>query len=86
VENTTVAAAPGATLLLYGFTRPPRAAPMYAHLSTDEVRERFQSRGWELLRAEPMPTDAVAAVGRSVDGGFEVWRYQLLLRHQQTGS
>lgn len=45
VTSVSQVAAPGATLLLYGFTRPPKAAPMHAGISTDEVRHRFSPAG-----------------------------------------
>ena len=38
--------APGATFLLYGFTRPPRFAPMAASISTDEVERHVGAHGW----------------------------------------
>jgi len=82
VESTTQAAAPGATLLPYGFTRPPRLAPMYAGVSTDEVRDRFGGRGWELLSAEPMSADALAVAGQPLGDRFEAWRYRMRLNDQ----
>lgn len=64
VDSVSEAAAPDATLLLYGFVRPPRIAPMRAGVSTAEVRERFGG-GWELEGDE------------RVDRRFEFWRYRL---------
>lgn len=84
-ESTTGAAAPGATLLLYGFTRPPRLAPMHAGVSTDEVRDRFGSRGWDLLSAQPMSAE-LAAVGQPQGDWFEAWRYRLRLTDDSLGS
>jgi SAM-dependent methyltransferase len=77
VESVSGAAAPGATLLLYGFRRPPRLAPMHAGVTVDEVRERFTRSGWELVTAEPMSSDAIVVAGRGVGERFEAWRYRL---------
>jgi SAM-dependent methyltransferase len=80
VESVSEVAAPGAMFLLYGFRRPPRLAPMQAGLTAEEVNERFSSRGWEALNAEPVGEDEIRAVGRRVDQTFEVWRYRLRRR------
>ena len=64
VDSVSEAAAPGSTLLLYGFVRPPRIAPMRAGVTTGEVRERFGGR-WELAGDE------------RVDRRFDFWRYRL---------
>jgi SAM-dependent methyltransferase len=77
VESVSGAAAPGATLLLFGFSRPPKLAPMHAGVTADEVRERFSRRGWELVTAEPMSAGAIEVTGRRADDRFEVWRYRL---------
>ena len=77
VEGVSGAAAPGATLLVYGFARPPRLAPMHAGVSAGEVRERFGPRGWELVSAEPLAADALEAVGRRASLQFEAWRFRL---------
>jgi SAM-dependent methyltransferase len=77
VESVSRAAAPGATFLLFGFTRPPRLAPMRAGLTTEEVRERFDGRRWELLGAERKSTDPVVVAGRRADELFEFWGYRL---------
>ena len=77
VDGVSGAAAPGATLLLYGFARPPRLAPMRAGVSAGEVRERFVPHGWELVGAEAMTADAIEAVGRRADQRFELSRYRL---------
>src|SRR5262249_60991782 len=47
VESVTAVAAPGATPLIHGFARPPRLAPMHAGVTPDEIRERFEHRGWQ---------------------------------------
>lgn len=78
VQSVSAAAAPGALLLIYGFKRPPALAPMHAGLTADEVRERFDGSGWEMLVAEPVPADAVSvAAGRRVAQRFELWRFRL---------
>ena len=61
VVGVTEAAAPGATLLLYGFRRPPKAAPMHAGVTTDEVQQRFSSAGWKLVMRNarrPTPSES----------------------------
>lgn len=77
VASVSAAAAPGSTFLLYGFTRPPRLAPMAASISTAEVRGRFGGNGWELVSAEPVSAEAIEVRGRRVDEQFELWRYLL---------
>jgi SAM-dependent methyltransferase len=77
VAGVSGVAAPGATLLLYGFARPPRLAPMRAGVSAGEVRERFVPHGWELVSAETMTADAIEAVGQRADRQFELWRFRL---------
>ncbi len=61
VNSVSRAAAPDATLLLYGFRRPPKAAPMHAGLTVDEVRQRFTrpAGNWSTPSA-PRPTPACA--------------------------
>ena len=75
VQGVIEAAAPGATLLLYGFRRPPKAAPLHAGVTADEIRSRFISRGWELVNAQRSSTDTPAA--RGADERFELWLYLL---------
>ena len=75
VQGVSDAAAPGATLLLYGFRRPPKAAPMHAGVTVDEIRDRFISSGWELVNAQRTSVETTA-VPRA-DERFELWRYQL---------
>jgi SAM-dependent methyltransferase len=77
VESVSEAAAPGSTLLLFGFARPPRLAPMHAGVTIGEVRERFNDNRWELASAERMSADAIEVAGNRVDQSFEVWRYRL---------
>ena len=77
VASVSEAAAPCATLLLYGFRRPPKAAPMHAGVTEDEVQQRFSGAGWELANAEPMPPETLAAAVRRTADRFELWRYQL---------
>ena len=75
VTGVSHAAAPGATLLLYGFRRPPKAAPMRAGMTVEEVQQRFSSTGWELINAERSSIKPTAI--RRADDLFELWRYQL---------
>ncbi|GAA3561254.1 hypothetical protein GCM10022419_047380 [Nonomuraea rosea] len=77
VTCVSYAAAPGAILLLYGFSRPPKAAPMHPGLTLDEVRQRFTPAGWQLLGAERTSAEALGIGVRRADGRFELWRYQL---------
>ena len=77
VAGVSEAAAPGATLLLYGFKRPPKAAPMHAGVRADEVQQRFSGTGWELANAERMPPETLGAAVRRTADRFELWRYQL---------
>jgi hypothetical protein len=76
VTSVSHAAAPGGTLLLYGFRRPPKAAPMHAGVTPEEVQQRFSPAGWHLVTAERDSAADIPAVPRAVDR-FELWRYQL---------
>lgn len=77
VTSVSRAAAPRATLLLYGFRRPPKAAPMRAGITTDEVHERFGRAGWDLDHAQRATAQAHGIRVRRADDRFELWRYQL---------
>lgn len=80
VSGVSRAAAPGATLLMYGFRRPPKVAPMNARITAEEIRERFSGDGWRLVHADPVPAAQLTATTRRANrrgGRFEVWRYQL---------
>jgi SAM-dependent methyltransferase len=77
VAGVSEAAAPGATLLLYGLRRPPEAAPMHAGVTTDEIQQRFSGAGWELANAERMPPETLGIAVRRTADRFELWRYQL---------
>jgi SAM-dependent methyltransferase len=77
VTSVSHAAAQGATLLLYGFGRPPKAAPMHAGVTVDEVRQRFSQAGWELVNTTRASADTRV---RRADDRFELWRYQLQRR------
>jgi hypothetical protein len=77
VAGVSEVAAPGAALLLYGFARPPRLAPMPAGLTPEEVRRRFAGAGWALEGAGPVPTDAIEVAGTRVDRAFVLWCYRL---------
>lgn len=78
VAGVSDAAAPGATLLLYGFRRPPKAAPMHAGVTTDEVQQRFSGAGWELVNAKRTSAETIRTAPRRAADQFELWRYQLL--------
>jgi hypothetical protein len=65
----------GEPLLLYGFKRPPKAAPVHAGVTADEVRRRFCDIGWNLIDAGP--TSVETPVARRADDRFELWRYHL---------
>ena len=79
MDCVSAVAAPGATLLLYGFARPPRLAPMRAGISLDEVRERFAG-SWELVSAEHTSAAAINVARTRVDRSFELWRFRLRRR------
>jgi SAM-dependent methyltransferase len=75
VTGASEAAAPGATLLLYGFKRPPKAAPIHSGMTAEEVERRFGSAGWDLVSAER--TSVETPVVPSAADRFELWRYHL---------
>jgi SAM-dependent methyltransferase len=77
VTEVSGAAAPGATLLLYGFRRPPKAAPMHAGLTVEEVRQRFAPAGWQLVSADHTSAETISIRARLAANRFELWRYQL---------
>jgi SAM-dependent methyltransferase len=79
VDGVSEVAAPGAMLLLYGFARPPRLAPMPAGVSLDEVRQRFSGR-WDVERAELTTADAIQVARTRADGAFELWCFHLRRR------
>ena len=66
VNSVSRAAAPDATLLLYGFRRPPKTAPMHAGVTVDEIRQRFTT-GWELVNAERASADPPACAEQMSD-------------------
>ncbi len=75
VTGVSHAAAPAATLLLYGFSRPPRAAPMHAGITVEEVKRRFIGAGWELAGAQRSAVKPMS-VPRA-DDLFELWHFEL---------
>jgi SAM-dependent methyltransferase len=77
VASVSDVAAAGATLLLYGFGRPPRLAPMHAGLTPEEVRQRFAGHGWEFIGAERVSADAIEVSGKRVDQQFGLWGCRL---------
>lgn len=60
---------------MYGFRRPPKAAPMHAGTTADEIRQRFGRAGWQLVDAERASVETMAV--RRADDRFELWCYQL---------
>ena len=38
--------------MLYGFKRPPKAAPIAGGVTAEEVEQRFCPAGWDLVSAE----------------------------------
>jgi SAM-dependent methyltransferase len=80
VASVSGVAAPGATLLLYGFRRPPKAAPMHAGVTVDEVQQRFGGADWHVVDAGRASAETM--VVPRADDRFELWRYQL--RHAAT--
>jgi SAM-dependent methyltransferase len=77
VRGVSQLARPGATLLLYGFARPPRLAPMQAGLTEAEVRQRFAGAGWDVSDAERVLDDPLVVARARVDHSFHLWRYVL---------
>ena len=77
VRGVSRLARPGATLLLYGFARPPRLAPMRAGLTEAEVRARFAGAGWDVSGAERVLDDPLVVARSRVDHSFHLWRYEL---------
>jgi SAM-dependent methyltransferase len=75
ITGVSNAAAPDATLLLYGFRRPPKVAPLHAGVTPDEVQHRFGPAGWQVVNAD-RSTAETPVVPRAADR-FELWRYQL---------
>jgi SAM-dependent methyltransferase len=77
VTEVSNAAAPGATFLLYGFRRPPKAAPLHAGLTVEEVRQRFAPADWQLVSADHVPAETINIRARQAANRFDLWRYQL---------
>jgi SAM-dependent methyltransferase len=75
VAGVSRAAAPGAMMLLYGFKRPPKAAPIHGGMSAEEVRRRFSPAGWDVVSAER--TSVETPFVRGAADRFELWHYQL---------
>jgi len=80
IDGVSKVAAPGATFLLYGFTRPPRAAPMFSGMTTREVEDRF-GEWWELVNSQRSSMGrGVEVSGRRADDLFELWTWRLRRR------
>ena len=75
VSGVSSAAAPGATMLLYGFKRPPRAAPIHAGVTADEIQARFRPAGWDVVSAGRTSVETPAVHGAA--DRFELWRFHL---------
>ena len=75
VTGVSSVAAPGATMLLLGFRRVPKVIPVHAGMTTDEIRQRFGSAGWEMVKAERSLPETRAP--RRLRDRFEFWSYQL---------
>ncbi|MDO3634580.1 class I SAM-dependent methyltransferase [Mycolicibacterium arseniciresistens] len=75
VASLSSAAAPGATLLLYGFKRPPKAAPIRGGVTAEEVQKRFCPAGWDVVSAERAAVEIPAVRGAA--DRFELWCYHL---------
>ena len=73
--SVSYAAASGATLLMYGFSRPPKAALMHAGMTLEEVKQRFGNGGWELVQAGT--TLITPTTNRHADNAFELWCCEL---------
>jgi SAM-dependent methyltransferase len=77
-DGVSEAAAPGATYLLLGFANP--RFPMQAGVSANEVRARFSSRGWEVVRADRLAAAAIPPLklrAQVVAAHFGLWAYRL---------
>jgi SAM-dependent methyltransferase len=74
VTAVSHAAAPGATLLMFGFRRRG-IAPVHAGMTVDEVRQRFTGAGWELISAERSVVNQ--KVIQRVGDLLELWCYRL---------
>jgi hypothetical protein len=79
VGSVSAVASPGATLLVYGFARPPMYAPIQAGVGLAEIRERFGT-GWELESAERTTANRIQVARTGVDRSFELWRFRLVRR------
>jgi SAM-dependent methyltransferase len=77
ITSVSSVTGPGGTLLLFGFSQPPRAAPMHAGVTADEVRDRFGRHGWHLIDAGRAAVNALRVRGQPVDERFELWRFRL---------
>ncbi|MBO3744860.1 class I SAM-dependent methyltransferase [Streptosporangiaceae bacterium NEAU-GS5] len=77
VAGISHAVTPGARLLLYGFSRPPKAAPMHAGVTVEEIQRRFRPAGWRLLGAERASAETLGIGVNRADTRFELWCYQL---------
>jgi cyclopropane fatty-acyl-phospholipid synthase-like methyltransferase len=70
-EGVTALAAPGATLLMMGFTRP--LPPVTHGVTETELRDRFD-RDWELLWSRPTEGSGTSAMSRGASAWFRLTR------------
>ena len=75
VAGVSAAAAPGATMLLYGFKRPPKAAPIHGGVTAEEVQARFCPAGWDVVSARRTAVETPGVRGAA--DRFELWLYHL---------
>lgn len=69
--------APDATLLLFGFRRPPKVSPMHAGVSIEEIRQRFGTAGWKVDHADHVSAGELGIGVQRANERFDVWRFQL---------
>lgn len=77
-DGVSEAARPGASFLLLGFAHP--RFPMQAGISANEVRERFEGRGWEVVRAERLAGASIPPLrlrAQVIAARFGLWAYRL---------
>jgi SAM-dependent methyltransferase len=78
VASISSVAAPGSTLLLLSQFARPALRGGKSGVTRDEVARRFN--GWELVTAEPMPTDSLPDSAVRAVEWFDIWHYQLRRR------
>lgn len=76
--------APGGILLLYGFTRPPKVAPMHAGISTEEILRRFAA--WRIVNSGRVSPEALGVPASRTGVQFDLWGYRLQLADAAEGG